>query len=181
MLYLVALDVLLTASKMSMLHRTYLQLGCNMGNRRIQILKAQKLLNAALGEPVSQSYVYETAAWGVTKKQHDYFNQVLGYDTTLEPLELLDLCLDIERQLGRVRREPWGPRSMDIDILLYADRVIKTKRLTIPHALLHKRRFVLEPLAEIAGDIVHPILDTSIADLCAAVNGQSSIRKMGFA
>lgn len=152
-----------------------------MGNRRLQILRAHDLLVGVFGTIVIRSHVYETTAWGV-KKQHDYFNQVVGFETNLSAAEILSHCLDIEAQLGRVRKSTWESRLMDIDILLYGGQVIDdAPDLVVPHPLLHKRRFVLEPLAEICPDLEHPVLQKSIELLYAEVDDPLAVRKLGFA
>ena len=99
-----------------------------------------------MGNVVARSSIYETAPIG--PDQPDYLNAVLVVDTLLGPRPLLAMCLEIERELGRERRERWGPRVIDLDILLYADAVLDTPGLTVPHPRMHERRFVLEPLAE---------------------------------
>lgn len=131
----------------------FLGLGANIGDRRQAIAAAVKLLGERPGITVRRvSSLYETSPVGYTD-QPDFLNAVIAVDTDLEPLELLDVCLDIERRLGRVREKKWGPRTIDIDLLLYEGRQVNCSRLTIPHPFVHKRPFVLVPLAEIAPDL----------------------------
>ena len=110
----------------------------------------------------NQSTVHETAPVSHIE-QGDFLNQVVQVETTLDPLSLLRVCLDTEASLGRVREERWGPRAIDIDILFYGDEIIELNGLTIPHPEVHKRSFMLTPLAEIAPEHAHPVLKSSIA------------------
>lgn len=142
----------------------YLSTGSNMGKRHEMLLKAISLLSASAGEIVTLSRVVETPAWGKTD-QPDFLNQVLVLKTTLPPRELLNTILDIEMQMGRNRIEKWGPRIIDIDILFYDDEIINEDGLQIPHPWMHERRFVLEPLSEIAPDLLHPLLKKNMAEL----------------
>ncbi|PSR53513.1 2-amino-4-hydroxy-6-hydroxymethyldihydropteridine diphosphokinase [Adhaeribacter arboris] len=139
---------------------TYLLLGSNLCNREDYLLQARNLIGAQIGEIQQQSGIYETAAWGV-KNQQAFLNQVLAVETTLAPEELLREINFLEAELGRVRRERWGARVIDMDILYYANVVLQTQRLTIPHPELQNRRFTLVPLTEIAPDFTHPILELS--------------------
>ncbi len=116
---------------------------------------------------LSHSSWHKTAAIG--PPQPDYLNGCALLQTTLKPLPLLEQLLAIESRFGRVRGERWGPRSLDLDMLLYADQRIDTDRLQIPHPRMRERAFVLVPLAEIAPDWVEPVTGLTIAALCAAV------------
>ncbi len=120
--------------------------------------RAIDLLVEQVGPVVRASGLYQTGAWGVVN-QPAFLNQVLLLDTALEPEAVLDETQRIENQLGRIRQEHWGARSIDIDILYYAHQIIQTSRLTVPHPYLHLRRFTLVPLAEIAPDFIHPLLE----------------------
>jgi 2-amino-4-hydroxy-6-hydroxymethyldihydropteridine diphosphokinase len=113
---------------------------------------------------LTKSSIYETAAWGKIE-QADYLNQAVALSTTLDPWELLAKTSGIETQLGRVRKKVWEPRIIDIDILFYGSRVIQEDRLMVPHPHLQDRRFVLQPLAEIAPSFVHPVLGKTISTL----------------
>ena len=140
----------------------YLGLGSNEGNRHQYLLDAIQILDQHDEVTVSnQSTVHETAPVSHIE-QGDFLNQVVQVETRLDPLSLLRVCLDTEASLGRVREERWGPRTIDIDILFYGDEIIELNGLTIPHPEVHKRTFMLAPLAEIAPDHAHPVFKSSI-------------------
>ncbi len=143
-----------------------LGLGGNMGNRLLNIGKAQMLITQHLGGIVRCSSLYETAAWGNTD-QPNFLNQAILIKTPFTPKMLLNKCLEIEKQLGRRREIKWGPRIIDIDILLYNNIKIASESLNIPHPHMQDRRFVLQPLAEIAPSYLHPVLNKSLQDLLA--------------
>lgn len=113
---------------------------------------------------LKKSKIYKTAAWG-KKDQNDFLNQALLIETDLVPEELLKKILDIEIQLGRIRNDPWGPRTIDIDILLYNDAIIDKENLKIPHPYLHLRNFNLVPLAEIYDEWLHPLLHQNASEM----------------
>jgi 2-amino-4-hydroxy-6-hydroxymethyldihydropteridine diphosphokinase len=128
----------------------YLGLGSNLGDRAANLDEATRRLGSAAGTAVvARSGVYETPPWG-DADQPPFLNAALRIETSLSPLELLDLALSTERDLGRVRTRRWGPRTIDIDLLAYDDLGIADERLTLPHPRLFERAFVLVPLAEIA-------------------------------
>ena len=134
----------------------YLGLGSNQGDRVAMLREALTRLEASKRVRVrKQSSLYETAPVGITE-QPWFLNLVAKVDTDLLPLQLLDLVLTVERALGRVRTQRWGPRTIDIDILLYADLAMSTPTLVIPHPEMTRRRFVLEPLVEIGPDVRLP-------------------------
>lgn len=147
--------------------KLYLLLGGNLGDRTLYLKKASEKIAVHVGSIQSSSKLYETAAWGKTN-QPSFLNQVLEVQTMLPPEVVLLTINSIEQELGRERFEHWGSRVIDIDILFYDALVLQTQRLTIPHPHLHTRRFTLAPLAEIAPDLVHPVLQLTIADLLAA-------------
>lgn len=140
----------------------YIGLGSNIEPRARYIERA---INALSGhkriEVVRVSSVYQTAAIGGPEGQPDFLNAVARINTSLEPEGLLDVLQAIERELGRKRTTVWGPRTIDLDILLYGEEIISTDRLMVPHPLMHERRFVMQGLAEIAPDVVHPIIQMS--------------------
>lgn len=146
----------------------YLLLGGNLGDRLENLEKARNEINKEVGSITTSSQVYETAAWGITD-QPAFLNQVLQLSTMLPPYELLHEINLIEDRLGRERHERWQARIIDIDILYYGNKVIEGQRLTLPHPHLHKRKFALAPLAELAPDFEHPILEKNsreLYDLC---------------
>lgn len=144
--------------------RTYLLLGSNQGDRQTFLNAARVRLEILAGPLVAQSAVYSTAPWGKTD-QPEFLNRVVVLDTRLDPSLLLTTILAIEKSLGRTRSEKWEPRTMDIDILLYGDQVVHEPGLDIPHPAMAERRFVLTPLAEVAGDVVHPVTGTTISEM----------------
>lgn len=142
----------------------YLLTGSNAGNRLLQLQKARQLAERHIGLVWQASAVYETAPWGNTQ-QPPFLNQVLVAHTVLQPHEVLAQITRIEKKLGRIRREKWGQRTIDVDILLYGSEIIETEKLTIPHPWLPQRRFALLPLAEIAAQLIHPQLHLTIRQL----------------
>jgi 2-amino-4-hydroxy-6-hydroxymethyldihydropteridine diphosphokinase len=146
----------------SMPHSTpvYLLLGSNLGDRKRILSAASVQLEEAVGPLLSSSALYEPSPWGLTN-QPAFLNQVLCLETQLSPEEVLQQTQRVENQLGRERKEKWGARLIDIDILYYGQQIIRTDRLTVPHPFLHERRFTLVPLAQIAPDFVHPVLGLS--------------------
>jgi len=138
----------------------YLLLGSNLGDRKRILSAASVQLEEAIGSVISSSALYETSPWGLTE-QPVFLNQVLCLETQLSPEEVLQQTQRVENALGRERKEKWGARLIDIDILYYGKQIIRTGRLTIPHPFLHERRFTLVPLAQIAPDFVHPVLGLS--------------------
>jgi 2-amino-4-hydroxy-6-hydroxymethyldihydropteridine diphosphokinase len=128
----------------------YLELGTNLGDREDYLARALALLEAAEGVRVTgQSRVYHSKAWGVTA-QPDFLNVCVKIETDLSPVELLAVCKQVERALGRQVRQRWGPREIDVDIVMMQGVDMDTPQLTIPHRRLSQRRFVLEPLSELA-------------------------------
>lgn len=146
--------------------RVFLGLGSNQGDRLANLSRAVQRLGETAGIRVMQmATMYETRPVG-GPPQEDFLNTVVEIDTTLSPHELLSTVKALEVQLGRTSsRERWGPRVIDLDILLYDDRVVQEPDLVIPHALMHTRRFVLEPLAQLAPDLLHPVLRKRVAEL----------------
>jgi 2-amino-4-hydroxy-6-hydroxymethyldihydropteridine diphosphokinase len=133
--------------------KAWLSLGANIGDPRGQLAEAVTRLDDHPNiTVVRQSSVLTTKPWGKTD-QPDFANMALAIETTLAPIDLLDAVLDIERAMGRVRKEVWGPRLIDIDIIAYEGVRMKTERLTLPHPFAHERDFVLVPLAEIVADV----------------------------
>ncbi len=145
----------------------YVGLGANLGHRETTLARAVELLREAESvEVTGVSELRETDPVGVVD-QPRFLNGAASVDTTLPPRALLDLLLEIERSLGRVREERWGPRLLDLDLLVYGDEVIDEPGLRVPHPRLHERRFALEPLAELDPDLELPRLGKVSALLAA--------------
>jgi 2-amino-4-hydroxy-6-hydroxymethyldihydropteridine diphosphokinase len=154
----------------------YLSLGSNVGNRAGNLNAAIDRLRA-LGEVVAVSSFYETEPLEFTA-QPWFLNCVVKLDTEKTPEQLLAGILDIEQQLGRRRGPQKGPRVIDLDILLSGNSIVKAAGLTIPHPAMHERRFVLEPLTEIAPDVRHPVFKQTIRQLRDALPPGQAVRKM---
>jgi len=136
--------------------RAYVGLGANLGPREVTLLRAADLLAAADGvEVVAVSQRRETDPVGVVE-QPPFLNGAIALDTSLSPRAVLELLLEIEEELGRVRGERWGPRTVDLDLLVYGDERVDEDGLHVPHPRLHERRFALEPLAELDPELVIP-------------------------
>lgn len=143
---------------------SYILTGGNLGDRHTNLSRAADLLDSRAGRILRRSILYETAAWGI-ESQPDFLNQVLEIETVLDPEALLELLLGIEREMGRIRGEKFGPRTIDLDILLYGELIMNTPDLEIPHPRMAERRFVLMPLSELIGDRLHPVTGRSIRDM----------------
>ncbi|MNQ86590.1 Bifunctional folate synthesis protein [compost metagenome] len=156
----------------------YLLLGGNLGNREANLQLAVALLNEKVGEVVSVSGLYETAAWGKTD-QPAFLNQAVALRTSLTALEVLTQALAIEQDLGRVRKDKWGERLIDIDLILFGDEIIDIPdKLQVPHPHMQNRRFVMEPLAEIAPEVVHPILGQTMLSISKHINDPLTVKRL---
>jgi 2-amino-4-hydroxy-6-hydroxymethyldihydropteridine diphosphokinase len=149
----------------------YIALGSNLGDRRAYLDQALQALRTRPGVVVGKvSSYHETAPVGGPAGQGAYLNAAAELHTDLEPRALLKVLLEIEQQFGRVRTERYGPRTLDLDLLLYGDFVSREADLTVPHPRMHERPFVLNPLVEIAPEAVHPVLGRTVQDLAATVS-----------
>ena len=156
----------------------YIGIGSNIGNRLSHCRQAIGEIRQFPGSAVTAvSSFYDTEP--LEMPDQDWFmNAVIALNTGFSPLELLDRCQTIEESLGRKRLIRYGPRTIDLDLLFYGQRVMKTDRLILPHPKLHQRRFVLTPLAEIAPDLLHPIIKKSMAELLNQVPDHHSVRRL---
>ena len=164
------------ADVLSFMNRAYLLTGGNMGDREGNLAKARDLITRYCGTIIISSALYETAAWGKTD-QPPFLNQALEVDTSLNAKQLLRRILKAERTMGRIRKEKYGPRIIDIDILLFNDERHNYQFLNLPHPELQNRRFALMPLAEIAPDIIHPVLIKSISELLHECPDKLEVKK----
>jgi 2-amino-4-hydroxy-6-hydroxymethyldihydropteridine diphosphokinase len=157
----------------------YLGLGSNLGNR-LAFLRSGRDTLAERHDIVllRAAGVYETNAVGGPPENPAFLNTVLEIETSAEPQQLLATCLAVEDEFGRTRPARWAPRTLDIDILFFADQIIHEANLTIPHPALHERSFVLAPLREIAPDLRHPLMDKTVGELAEACAGINALEPM---
>jgi len=159
------------------MHQVFLGTGGNIGNKHDNFDKVYTFIKNELGAIIKSSSIYETSPWGF-QAEENFWNQVLVVETDFSPFELLQKINLIESQFGRKRDgQQYKSREMDIDILYFDDEIIETENLTIPHPLLHKRLFVLVPLAEIAPDFVHPVLQISNAEMLNICADKSAFKR----
>ncbi|WP_278630839.1 2-amino-4-hydroxy-6-hydroxymethyldihydropteridine diphosphokinase [Parabacteroides goldsteinii] len=144
----------------------YLALGTNIGNKRRNMITAAALLAERVGDVLALSGFYETEPWGF-QSENTFLNAALQLDTSLSPLELLKATQEIEIEMGRTQKSngAYHDRIIDIDILLYDNLVLQTPELTLPHPLMHERLFVMESLAEIAPNVIHPVFKKPVISL----------------
>jgi 2-amino-4-hydroxy-6-hydroxymethyldihydropteridine diphosphokinase len=154
----------------------YISLGSNVGDRAANLRAAVERLGET-GSIQAKSGFYETEPVEL-RDQPWFLNSVIGLETSLSPIALLKRVLAIEQEMGRIRMRDKGPRSIDIDILLFGNDVVEEQGLKIPHPAMHQRRFVLEPLAEIAPEVLHPQLRKTARDLLAGLPAGQRVRRL---
>ena len=159
-----------------MTHLVYLSLGTNLGNKEENLRTAMTLIEEQVGTITSQSALYASAPWGFDS-ENTFLNNAISVETSLTPEELLSTTQHIDRTLGRTHKSvdgQYSDRLIDIDILLYDDVVMHTPSLILPHPLMHRRLFVLEPLSEIAPTMIHPLLQKEITTLCNELKAEGT-------
>lgn len=154
--------------------KIYILLGTNLGDRQANLSTAKTQILQKIGPILTESKIYETAAWGLTD-QPNFLNQVIEIETKLSPSVLLKTILAIEKKMGRIRTQKWGERLIDIDILYYGKEVINQENLKIPHPYLQERRFTLVPLAQVAPEFKHPVLLKSNIELLEICTDNSNV------
>jgi 2-amino-4-hydroxy-6-hydroxymethyldihydropteridine diphosphokinase len=159
------------------MNHVFLLLGSNLGDRKLYLQQAIMHIAYDIAPTLKISSVYETQSWGKTDEP-DYLNMVIELETELSADVILEKVLAIELVMGRKREEKWGSRIIDIDILYYNSEVIDKPGLVIPHPELHKRRFTLEPLAEIAPDFFHPVLNKTSLQLKNELKDSLIVKKL---
>lgn len=151
-----------------MSHTVYIALGTNIGDRAENMQQALKELESIM-QVEERSPIYETPPWGLVD-QPDFLNQVVRGETELSPVELIKALKEIEAEMGRVPTIRYGPRLIDLDLLLYDDLVFETEKLSIPHPRMRGRAFVLVPLADLAPEIIHPVYGETVIEMLAEVD-----------
>ncbi len=158
------------------MNKAFLLLGGNLGDRKENLKKAGERIGEKCGILIRSSSLYETAAWGKTD-QPVFLNQAIEIKTELDAKQLMKKILEIEKEMGRERKEKYGPRVIDIDVLLYNDEQYNDSFLKIPHPEMQNRRFVLTPLAEIASGFQHPVFKKSISQLLKECPDKLRVKK----
>jgi 2-amino-4-hydroxy-6-hydroxymethyldihydropteridine diphosphokinase len=160
------------------MNNVYLLTGSNQGDRLSNLHRVKNLIEKRVGNLIHVSGIYETEPWGYASAK-SYYNQCFFLNSTLEPENILREILGIEREMGRKRTgKSYNDRIIDIDILFFNNEIIKTKELTVPHPRLHERRFVLVPLAEIAGDFIHPEFEISIREILESCDDKLIVNQL---
>ncbi|MEI8074697.1 MAG: 2-amino-4-hydroxy-6-hydroxymethyldihydropteridine diphosphokinase [Bacteroidota bacterium] len=157
----------------------YLLIGGNLGNRSANLQKAIQLIEQNCGQVVQSSAIYETAAWGLTN-QPAFYNQAIELETNWQPDALMQRLLDIETQMGRIRTIKLGPRIIDLDMLFFNQTIQNTALLELPHPAITQRKFALLPLAEIAPNLIHPILLKTIDVLLKECSDPLDVQKLSI-
>ena len=160
----------------NLMNQVFILTGSNLGNREENLAVASELINRQCGTVINTSSIYETAAWGKTD-QPGFLNQALELETSLNAKQLIRRVLKVEKKMGRIRKEKFDPRIIDIDILLFNSAVYNFDFLTIPHPELHNRRFALIPLAELAKEVIHPVFNKTISALLEKCADKLEVKK----
>lgn len=147
----------------------FIGLGSNLGDPELNLERAMTLLEAGGARIIKRSSFYYTAPWGI-REQPSFINAVVQVSTTLKPIQVMQLALETERRMGRVRGEKWGPRVIDLDLLAYGDVFLRSSILDVPHPRIEARAFVLAPWAEIAPSFRPPNSNSTVAELYAALD-----------
>ena len=159
------------------MNKVFIITGGNLGNKKTNLEYAASQIGKKIGHITQQSSIYETAAWGITD-QPTFYNQVLAVNTEIFPEEIMQILLQIEKDMGRVRTIKNASRIIDIDILFFNNVIVNSENVTIPHKEIPNRRFVLAPLNEIASDLVHPILMKTIHELLKDCKDELEVKKL---
>lgn len=157
----------------------YLLLGSNLGDRLDNLRTATKLLQQEQIKVLNESSIYETEPWG-PKDQPWFLNIILQIESTFSPEELLAICLETEKYMGRIREEKWGPRLIDIDILYFNDTALETGDLQIPHPGIPDRKFTLIPMCELSPDEIHPINKQTQLEMLSKCTDELDCRQTEF-
>ncbi|MDA3929805.1 MAG: 2-amino-4-hydroxy-6-hydroxymethyldihydropteridine diphosphokinase [Prolixibacteraceae bacterium] len=160
--------------------KAFLSLGTNLGDKEKNLSRAIRYINVGIGQMIDLSGLYETEPWGFESNEK-FLNMVIEIVTDLTPLEMIDKCLEIENKLGRIRKvfKGYSSRTIDIDILFYDDIVLSEANLILPHPHIQNRRFILEPLCEIAPDFIHPVLNKTLKELLIECTDICIVKQLG--
>ena len=157
--------------------KVYFLIGGNLGDRELILDQSINLMQQMIGNLLKLSPIYETEPWGFEHEQN-FLNQVVVLESDMEPIQVLDRCQDIEKRMGRIRKENrYSERTIDIDILFYEDRIINSARLEVPHPRMKDRKFALCPLQDIAKEFIHPVFQKSITELLDECLDDSEVKE----